>query len=211
MTGRGVAVQIERACLPEHPAELEQPRCHHRQVGHHIARAQKRSKRDQGFGDFPTLMDRVLICFNRRGVPPPGILERFDLRGCPRAGVLSKEHVVILVAVEWGIQIDEIYTLVTDVPAEHVKVVAIEEMVHRRHVARSSWEGRSSGSGVVTGKPHGGGEDSPGETSKSIGVFFGPPAEGGGNHGNSLTPRQSPSFQRDQILACRMSWTYIAL
>jgi hypothetical protein len=49
----------------------------------------------------------------------------------------DKEDVVVLIALEWRVEIDEVYGLVLDVPAEYVKVVAVIEDIARHFKPRS--------------------------------------------------------------------------
>jgi len=63
-----------------------------------------------------------------------GILEGPDLCGCGRAVLLREKNIVILIRLKRGIEVDEIYGLVFDMQAEHIKVVAIIETI--RHSAK---------------------------------------------------------------------------
>ena len=62
-------------------------------------------------------------------VPGPSVLEGADLGGGAVAVLLFEEDVVVLVAVEGGVEVDEVHGGVFDVAAEDVEVVAVIEGV----------------------------------------------------------------------------------
>ncbi len=74
-------------------------------------------------------LDHPVKRLARRPVPSPRVLKRLDLSGRPRAVPLRKQQVVILIALERRIEIDQIHRLVLHVPPQHVEVVAVVEEV----------------------------------------------------------------------------------
>jgi hypothetical protein len=107
VAGGGVAVQIDRAGGLENAAQLDEARSHHL-----AARA-----------------NRLFIGARGRLVPVPCVLEGHDLRRRPRAVLLGKEHIVILIALEGRIEIDQIHRLILQVAPQDVEIVAVIECV----------------------------------------------------------------------------------
>ncbi len=104
---------------------------------HHVAFAEERPKCPHCIRDASAGFNGFLISFCSPLVPPPSFFKRFDLRGGLRAVSLSEWDVVILIALERRIEVNEIDGFVLDVPAQHVQVVAvIEEILIRRHAVR---------------------------------------------------------------------------
>jgi hypothetical protein len=67
-----------------------------------------------------------------------GILKRFDLRGSTRPILFREQHIVVAIAVERWIKVDQKHGFVLDVPAEDVQVVAVVQAVGLGHVAPSA-------------------------------------------------------------------------
>ena len=77
---------------------------------------------------------------------------RYNARAEPAAVVLGEEDVVILVAVERRVEVDQVNRLLLDVPAEDVEVVAVVQEVIRHALTfrkkidrRRPWYGSEGG------------------------------------------------------------------
>jgi hypothetical protein len=64
-------------------------------------------------------------------VPSPRVAEGLDLGGRPRAILLGEKHVVIGFRVERRIEVRQVNGFARDMPAKHVQVVAVEQLVFR--------------------------------------------------------------------------------
>jgi len=53
-----------------------------------------------------------------------------NLCGGPRTVLFGEQDVVVLIAVERRVEIDEVHRLIGDIPPENVQVVAVIERVH---------------------------------------------------------------------------------
>lgn len=76
-------------------------------------------KRLHHLRDTPSGLDGLGVSAGRLSVPFPSVLKRLDL-GRSLHTMLTKEHVVVLLGVEWRIKVDEINSLVLHVPSQHV-------------------------------------------------------------------------------------------
>jgi len=81
VTGRGVAVEVQASCRFQNPMKLQEPVCHHGQIGHHVVLAQELAKgahhfRNPGVGLMEQPIEFLLGLF----APVPGIIEGLDLR-----------------------------------------------------------------------------------------------------------------------------------
>ena len=81
---------------------------------------------------FWTFRNHVMVGVLGFDAPLPGVLERGYLSRGIFAATLSKQDVVGGVGVEWRIEVDEIDTLIRDVLAQYVQVVAEVELVSGR-------------------------------------------------------------------------------
>jgi len=62
-------------------------------------------------------------------MPPPCVLERWICAAAWCPSFAWEKHVVILIGLEWRIEVDEIHRAVRDVPPKHVQVIAIVQLV----------------------------------------------------------------------------------
>ena len=132
MRCRGIAVQVDAPGRLHDPAEFNQAHRHHHQVRKHVVFAKNLAHRLDQVGELRMAAAHHLFVSNLRFLegPVPGIFKCHDLRRRLLAGLLLfEEDVVAGVAVERRVQVDQIHTCVGDVLAEHVKVVAKEQLV----------------------------------------------------------------------------------
>jgi len=128
-------------------AEFDQARGHHAEVGHHVAVAKKIAEGLDDLGDLLRAVGHHLLVRLCRGlVPAPGVLEGPDLRGRPGAVVLGEQDVVVLVALERRVEVDEVNRLVLDIAPEDIEIVAVVQDVlshdsssHRRRRAANHY------------------------------------------------------------------------
>lgn len=109
-------MQVDRTRRLEHAPQLDDPRGHHREVRKHVGFAEEPLHRDERVRHSPALLDGLRERARRALVPLPSVLERLDLSRRPRAVLLGEEDVVVLVALERRVQVDEVHRLVLHVP-----------------------------------------------------------------------------------------------
>ena len=113
--GGVVAVEVDAASGLEYPASLGEPRAHVCEVGQHPRWAEQLHERDRGV--VKRVRHGVLerghaVCGG--GIPSPGVREAAHLRW--RAVALPKEDVVLGVAVEGRVEVDQVNRLVRPFP-----------------------------------------------------------------------------------------------
>lgn len=120
-----IAVQVQAPLCPENPLKLHKAGRHHGEVGKHVVLAQLHSEglhRSGKVGVRP-LYDG-LIGFGGLLVPMPGVCEDLYLSAGLGSILLFEENVVILIALERRIQVNQVDRLIRDVVAENFKIVA---------------------------------------------------------------------------------------
>lgn len=122
-------MQVNRSRLLEDAMELDEARGHHCQIGHHVGVAQEGAEGTHRIGNAAATFDDFFVGTLGVHVPFPCIFEGHDLRSGTGAVALGEEDVVVLAAVEWRIEIDEVYGFVLDVLAQDGEVVAVIETV----------------------------------------------------------------------------------
>ena len=125
---RRVAVQIQTARRLQHPMQLHQARRHHHQVRRYVVppqRAHKPLHQLHQRGHRAGLAELVVGAF----APLPTVGEGFDLPLRGFARLLTEQQVVVAVAVEGWVEVDEVDALVGQVLAHHFQVVAVVEGV----------------------------------------------------------------------------------
>ena len=105
--------------------ELDEARGHHGEVGHHVIGPQEGMEGLHDFPDLAGLEGQLLIDLLAFLIPAPGVFEGANLAGGVSAVLFVEEGVVVLGGVEGRVEIDEIDSLVFEVAAENVEVVAV--------------------------------------------------------------------------------------
>ena len=125
VTGGGVAVQIDGGGGFHQPPHFGQAICQVAQIGQHTGVAQKGAQ--PGNRPMRRVCDGVgdaLRAFDRRRIPLPGIPEGPDLRR--HAVALAEQDIVVGVAVERRVQVNQIDAVVRPLP-HPVQAVAVVE------------------------------------------------------------------------------------
>jgi hypothetical protein len=113
--------------------QFHQPLGHHHQVGHHVVAAHKLAHRLDQRGHVVRRVELdILVRLNGSLVPRPRIGKRLDLGGAFVAALLLEQHVVVAVAVERRIEVDEVDRIAGDLVAQDMQVIAVIQRVHRR-------------------------------------------------------------------------------
>src|SRR5436309_2497065 len=110
---------------------------HHGQIRQHVALANHHAKGLQRTSNSTTSLDGFLVRARSRLIPAPRVPKCLYLGSRTASVLLCEKHVVRGVRVERRVQINEVYGLVGNVPAEHVEVVPIVEDVLRHQGARA--------------------------------------------------------------------------
>lgn len=79
-------------------------------------------------GGSPLFEDGGVVRFRFR-VPLPGVGEGLDLGRGFGAVLFVEQDVVVTVAVERRVEVDQIDGFGSDVPSKHIEVVAVEELI----------------------------------------------------------------------------------
>ena len=129
MTRHRITMQIDTRRWLHNAAEFYQSRGHHDEISQHIARTEEGPKGFKTIGDPPALGHDIGEDFLVVLTPCPGILEGADLACRLVAVFLFEQDVVVLVAFERGVEVDQVDGFVRDIPPEDVQVVAVVEGV----------------------------------------------------------------------------------
>lgn len=104
---------------------------HHDEIGRHLVCADELVERFDHAADLVGLVYQFVVCRRRAaGVPVPRVFERRDLRFAVAARFVAEQYVVIPIAVERRIKIDQIDRLVLDVVPQDLQIIAVVESVH---------------------------------------------------------------------------------
>src|SRR5215207_5790629 len=109
--------------------EFLKSRRHHCEVGEQIALSQDRPEGNHRLRKVATRSNHLVKAFLGLRPPEPRVLESLDLLLGLGARFVTEEYIVVLAALERGVEIDQVDRLVTDVPAQYVEVVPIEKLV----------------------------------------------------------------------------------
>ena len=132
MTRRWVTMEKQATGWLQHAVQFDQPRRHHRQVGHHLVCADDLPQRpDHRRHALRPFRDQCVKGLFGSGVPVPGILEGGDLRVGLYAALILEKHVVGSAAVERRIGVDQINALVRNMFTQDRQVVTVKERVVR--------------------------------------------------------------------------------
>ena len=127
---RRVAVEIDASAGLEDAVKLRHSLRHHREIRHHVVRAQKLAHRREQFAELlRTVGYDVLVGALRLQAPAPRVVERGDLRRRIRAAALAEQDVVGGFGVERRIEIDQVDAFVADALAQDVQIVPEVETV----------------------------------------------------------------------------------
>src|ERR1700688_1053871 len=126
MTGCGITVKIKTPCFLKYTMQFNDTNGHHRQICHHVVFAKEPAHRAQYLRGaiiprLHGLIERLLGMF----APMPSILKRLYLRTASMSSAILEEQVVIRVAIEGGIEIDEIDALRGNALTEHGEIIAV--------------------------------------------------------------------------------------
>jgi len=128
---RRVAVQVQAPRRLQHPMKFQEANGHHGEVRHHVVLFQECPHGPQHFRRLGILPRHHPIEGKLRFIAPvPGIAEGFNPSAGPLPRGAAKKDVVRGLAVEWGIEVDEIHALIVNTAAQDRQVVAVVEPVH---------------------------------------------------------------------------------
>lgn len=125
-----VAMEVNAAGEFEGAMQFDKAGSHHGEIGKHVVGAEKFSEGLHHVGDATASLDDFLVHGGGELVPLPRVLEGSELRGRAGAIFFGEEDVVILIAFEWRVEINEVNSLVFDIAAENFEVIAVVKMVH---------------------------------------------------------------------------------
>ena len=122
-------MEIDTAGWFEDAAQFDETRRHHSEVGKHVVWAEVGVKRLHRLAHFAASFHDFLV--RKRGclIPLPRVLEGVNLRGGLLAAALFEEDVVVLVGLEWRVEVDEVYRFVLDVTTQDVEVIPVVEQI----------------------------------------------------------------------------------
>lgn len=123
-------MEIDAASRFEGAMKFDKAWSHHGEIGEHVVGAEEFSEGLHDVGDATGAFDDFLVHGERLHVPFPSIFEGFELGGGAGAVFFGEEDVVVLIAFERRVEIDEVDGFVSDVAAENVEVVAVIELIH---------------------------------------------------------------------------------
>lgn len=124
--------RANKSRLPIETLHFENEVSDYRQIGEHVVGAEKFAEGLHHVGDAAAALNDFFVDGGGKLVPFPRVLKGFELRGSAGAVLFGEEHVVVLIALEGRIEIDEVDGFVPDIAAENVEVVAVVKMVHSR-------------------------------------------------------------------------------
>ncbi len=130
MAGGGIAMEINAAGGFEGAMKFDEAGSHHCEVGEHVVGAEEAAEGLHYVGDAAAALDDFLVHGGGKLVPFPGVFEGFELCGGSGAVFFGEEDVVVLIAFERRVEIDEVDGFVLDVAAENVEIVAVIKLVH---------------------------------------------------------------------------------
>ena len=125
-------MQVEAARRLQNAMQLDQPRRHHHQISHHLIAIDQVQQR---FNRRRNLLRRIgdQVAVGRFGgfAPMPGVFEGGDLGFAVGAAFSFEEHIVIAIAVEGRVKVDEVDAGIGKVfaVAQDLQVVAVIEPV----------------------------------------------------------------------------------
>src|SRR2546428_14181278 len=109
--------------------KFQETGCHSGKIRQHVIVSDESPKGLHGLGDWSSFLYDFCIRPRRALVPSPSISKRFDL--CRRLSAISfsKENVVVLIALEWWVEIDEVNSFIANMSSKNVQVVSVVEQV----------------------------------------------------------------------------------
>jgi len=102
-------------------------------VGQHIVVADRLAECLHDERYLAAALNDFSVGRRRRLIPPPRITKCLDLRCRTGAVLFGEKHVVVLIAVERRVKIDQIDRFIGDVTTENVEVIPVVERVHGGH------------------------------------------------------------------------------
>lgn len=103
---------------------------HHGEIGKHVVGAEEAAEGLHHVGDAATAFDDFFEHGGGELVPFPSVFEGLELGGGAGTVFFSEEDVVVLIAFERRVEINEVDGFVFDVKAENVEIVAVIKLVH---------------------------------------------------------------------------------
>lgn len=116
----------ERGRTLHDPPQFHESWGHHGEIGHHVGLTKVGSECLQRIGQPPSRLDHHEVDPFRLLIPVPRVLESNNLRSGPTSISLLEENVVILLAIERGVKVDEVYLFFIEVSPHNVEIVPVE-------------------------------------------------------------------------------------
>lgn len=110
--------------------KLDEARSHHSEIGEHVVGAEEAAEGLHHVADAAAALDNFLVHGGGELVPFPSVFEGFELGAGAGAVLFGEEDVVVLVAFERRVEVDEVDGFVFDVAAENVEIVTVIKLVH---------------------------------------------------------------------------------
>lgn len=103
---------------------------HHGEMGEHVVGSEEAAEGLHDVGDATATLNDFLVHGGGELVPFPSVFEGFELGGGAGAILFGEEDVVVLIAFERRVEVDEVDGFVFDV-AKDFEIVAVIKLVHR--------------------------------------------------------------------------------